>query len=134
MRHPSFDDHRTFCRVDEWSRKADKPGRTVSKHEVWTKVLRDGSVLRTSISKGRGEYGPGLFTRILRQQLRVTADEFWLVVDRGERPERDAAKERASTAVTVPLKALLRLRAMGYSDAEIRALSGPEIERLAQED
>lgn len=139
MRRASFADHRTFCRVDGWTRKADAPGRAVSKHEVWTKVLSDGSVLRTSVSKARGRYGPGLFTRIVKRQLRVTTEQFWLAVDKGERPPRDledarAPGTRAPGTSSLPLAAFLRLRAKGYSDAEIRALSRAEVERLTRDE
>jgi hypothetical protein len=66
--------------------------------------------------------------------LRVTARQFWLAVDKGEAPRREPPGAQSPRAATIPLKAFLRLRSMGYSDAEIRALSRSEIERLTQED
>ena len=83
-----FDEVRAFCRVDDWQRKADAPGRTVRKHEVWTKEVPDGRVLRVVTSKGSGEYSPPLAARILKHELEVTADEFWRAVREGTSPAR----------------------------------------------
>ena len=88
----------------------------MSKHEVWTKVLPDGSVLRTSISKGRGEYGAGLFSGSSSSSCESPRPSSG-GQSTGVSVLSATGGEPASTAATVPLKALLRLRAMGYSDA-----------------
>ena len=130
MRRATFDEHRRFCQVDGWQRRADKPGRSVSKHEVWTRTLPNGDILHTSISKGRGEYGPGLFTRIVRHQLGVTIDEFWTAVDKGVAPARDVTAPPRPQGTMLPLSVVLRLRSLGVTEAQMRALSPDEVARL----
>ena len=133
MRRATFDEHRRFCQVDGWLRTADGPGRTVSKHEVWTKILPTGDLLRTSISKGRGDYGPGLFTRIVKRQLRVTIDEFWAAVDRGVAPARVVAASPRPQGTMLPLSAVLRLRSLGLTEAQMRKMTADDVAGLLAE-
>lgn len=55
--------------------------RTTGDHKRYSKVLPDGTRLRTKVSRHPREgIGEDLFRRILRDQLRVTEQEFWAVV------------------------------------------------------
>jgi hypothetical protein len=89
MKQPTYQEHRRFCEVDGWKPTAAKPGRTAGKHEVWTKLLPNGELLRTQISHGRGEYRNRDFWATIRnEQLRVSEAEFWVVVNDGTAPVR----------------------------------------------
>ena len=130
MKPATTGDHRRLCEVDGWERKADTAGRRVRKHEVWTRRLSDGAVLRTSISKGQKQYGQQLFSRILTHQLQVTADQFWTAVDTGIRPHRPGDKAPAQEEPRIPLWMFMRLkRELGYSDADILEIGPDEAER-----
>jgi hypothetical protein len=78
MRTPTFAELKRFCEQDRWDSKR----RT--DHWRFTKKMPDGSLARTKVSFGAGQLNDAkLFAAILRDQLRVSADEFWRVVDRG---------------------------------------------------
>ena len=130
MKPVRFDDLRTFCRVDGWRCKADRPGRSVHKHEVWTKSLPDGEILRVVISKGSGEYTPRLASRILKHELRVTSADFWRAVRKGVPAERAAPKRERPEAQRLPLGVVRALLRAGYTEADLAGLSIDEAWRL----
>ena len=133
MRPARYDDVRAFCRTDGWTRKADAPGRTVSKHEVWIKALHDGTVLRTVISKGRGSYKASTTAHILKQELRVTEDGFWAAVRRGVPPRRPEPAARPATAETLPLGVVRALLAAGCTVDEMRSLTLAQAKRILKQ-
>jgi hypothetical protein len=133
MKPARYDDVRTFCRVDGWERRADTPGRSVAKHEVWTKALGDGSVLRTVISKGRGTYKASTTARILKHQLRVTEAEFWAAVRKGTPPRRPERTPRKRTGETLPLSLVRVLISAGYTTDDLRRLTLAEAKRLLRQ-
>jgi len=47
-----------------------------SRDDIYEKVQADGSISRVRVSKGTGEIGKGLFSRILKQQLGVSKEYF----------------------------------------------------------
>ena len=53
-------------------------------------ALPDGNVLRTRVSHpiDRSDYGPAFWSHVLRDQLKITEDEFWDCVNNGVRPPR----------------------------------------------
>ena len=59
-------------------------------HETYELGLADGRVLRTRISRppNKTTYGARMWAHILRDQLDVTADEFWTCVSDGVAPDR----------------------------------------------
>ena len=128
-----FDEVRAFCRVDDWQRKADAPGRTVRKHEVWTKEVPDGRVLRVVTSKGSGEYSPPLAARILKHELEVTADEFWRAVREGTSPARPSARPAPPEGVRLPYGLVRDLLAAGHSADELVGLSVEQARQLLEE-
>ena len=127
-----FDDLRTFCRVDGWTRKADAPGAAVRKHEVWTRQLPNGEVLRVAIPKGRGEYSPPLAHRILKHELRVTEPEFRAAVRDGVPPERPRAQPRPPEGPPLPYGLVRALLAAGHSQAELAGLTLEQAKRLLE--
>jgi hypothetical protein len=130
MKPATTSDHRTFCEVDGWERKGDKPGRHVSKHEIWTKRLADGTLLRTSVSKGDRQYGQQLYSRILTHQLQVTSKQFWDAVDRDIKPKRPGEVAMPAAERRIPLWMFVRLkRELGYTEDEIRTMGPREAEK-----
>ncbi len=129
MRHPTWDDIRRFCEVDGWTPTQLTRERKRRDHDRFQKALGDGRILRTRSSHGRAEIGdPALFTRILRHQLAVTAEEFWDAVDNRIPPQRsqeDATRsEEASPAHRLEDWLAVQLAiTVGLSDAEIGQLT-----------
>ncbi|WP_110929963.1 type II toxin-antitoxin system HicA family toxin [Paenibacillus bouchesdurhonensis] len=68
---PSWSDLENFLRRDGWVMI-----RQTGRDKIYQKTLPDGQILRSSVSKGTGEIGKGLFNRILKQQLRVDKEYF----------------------------------------------------------
>lgn len=88
-------------------------------------------MLRTRISHpiGPDTYGASLWVHILRDQLDVTAEEFWLCVDEGVLPRR------SSTSVPViekplPLSLVKALVAAGVTAQQLEGLSESEARSL----
>ena len=76
MRTPTWAQVERFCRIDGW-REVRRTG-----HVHFEKVLADGTVLRTHRSfASRKTMSPGRFRAIVRYQLRVTEEQFWLVLE-----------------------------------------------------
>lgn len=67
---PSWRDLRRFCEADGWTlyRETD--------HFYYRKVLYDGTVLRTKVSKGTGEIRGHLWEEIRKRQLQTTQAYF----------------------------------------------------------
>lgn len=65
-------DLETYLKHNGWEQYGSPRGRDIH----YRKVLPDGTVLRTSVSKGTGEIQKGLFETILKKQLKITRDEF----------------------------------------------------------
>lgn len=130
MRLPTLDDHRRFCEVDGWRRRA-RP----SKHEVWDKGLSDGRVLRTVISKGRGQYQKHTFARILKQ-LEVGEQEFWDAVERRRPPQRPSDEApRPGRGHTIPAALAYRLeRELGYTPERLRGMTADEARRILDQE
>lgn len=67
---PKWKDLKRYCENDGWTLYKD------TDHYYYRKVLPDGSVLRTKISKGSKEISKALWKSILSKQLRTTQEEF----------------------------------------------------------
>jgi hypothetical protein len=80
-------------------------------HETYELDLPDGRVLRTRISRppNKTTYGARIWAHILRDQLDVTADEFWTCVRDGVTPERSPTDgvEDVDDAIPVDVVKLL---------------------------
>ncbi|WP_093152698.1 cytotoxic translational repressor of toxin-antitoxin stability system [Saccharopolyspora antimicrobica] len=119
-------DHDTFCRVEEWTEVRNARGRTGTHHVTYELGLPDGRILRTRISHpvNRTDYGPRMWKHILRDQLQVEEDEFWVCVNDGIRPNR-GMPERHAESLPVDLVRLLIVR-VGLSEAEVASMSKDE--------
>jgi hypothetical protein len=80
-------------------------------HETFELGLADGRVLRTRISRppNKTTYGARMWAHILRDQLDVTADEFWTCVTDGVAPDRTSGDlvEEVDDAIPVDVVNLL---------------------------
>ena len=72
--------------------------------------LPDGRILYTRISHppDRTTYGPALWRHILRDQLEVTADEFWECVHDGVLPSRGVRPVPAEAVPLAVVRTLIR--------------------------
>lgn len=124
-------DHRRFCQREGWTQVRDARGRTGTHHETYELVLIDGSILRTRVSHpvNRTTYGRSLFAHILRDQLQVSAEEFWDCVRDGILPTRS---QHVPPTAGIPLRVVHQLMTRGgLSEDEIRGMSREEaMERL----
>ena len=85
--------HQRFCTVERWKLVTDATGRPASHHTTDKLVAPSGEVYRTRISHpiNRTTYAASMLAHILRDQLQVTADEFWGgCINGGVLPDRGA--------------------------------------------
>ncbi|MCX7429309.1 MAG: hypothetical protein NTW96_27260 [Planctomycetia bacterium] len=136
MRLPTYLDVRRFCAVDGWEEKAKRARRKGGDHYASVKTLDDGQVLYVQVSRGSGAYGdPNLVRFMFREELKVTAAEFWLAVDKGIPPARGRASQshdRQDESVPYDLVRNLTTRA-GYSLDEVLQLGKLEAVRAWNE-
>lgn len=132
MKPIRYDDLRAFCRIDGWISASDGPGRSTSKHEVWTKSLPGGATLRVVISKGRGEYSPRMAAFILKNEVRITEHEFWSAVRTGKAPQRPGRRPARPEGELLPLSLVRALLAAGYSQSDLEGLSLEEAKKLLE--
>lgn len=96
-------------------------------------ALPDGSVLYTRISHpvDRTDYGPSIWAHILRDQLHVTAEEFWDCVDHQVVPRRGEVPE-VTDAIPVGVIRALTVQAR-IPESEVHAMTKAEaIARLSE--
>lgn len=88
--------------------------------------LPDGRILYTRISHpvDRTVHGPSIFGRILRDQLEVSAEEFWDCVTHQVMPDRGQAQQPAE-AIPIGVIRILTQEAR-MSEAEVRAMTKAE--------
>ncbi|HBI03425.1 MAG TPA: hypothetical protein DDY49_05280 [Paenibacillaceae bacterium] len=67
----SWSDLESFVKREGWTLV-----RQTGRDKIYEKTLPNGDILRTAVSKGTGEIGKGLFSRILKQQLKCSKEYF----------------------------------------------------------
>jgi hypothetical protein len=82
---PTYAEHKRFCLIDKWTPVKGARGKTPD-HFYFNKTLRNGDVLRTKVSHRTGEYGPGLWQKICKHQLRLTKEQQFFDALRTKRP------------------------------------------------
>ncbi len=128
---PTRADHDRFCQREGWRKVRDARGRTGTHHVTYELDLPDGRILRTRVSHppDRTGYGPSIWAHILRDQLEVTAEQFWACVRDGTPPDRGmpAVPPEALPAEMVHLL----LTRVGLTEAEVAAMTKAEaVQRL----
>lgn len=131
---PTRADHDRFCRIEGWRQVRDAVGRTGTHHLTYELDLPDGRVLRTRISHppDRTDYGPSLWSHILRDQLSITEEEFWVCVRDATPPARGSVGAATQESLPAELVYLLTHR-VGLGEQEVAGLTKTEaIKRLNQ--
>lgn len=71
---PTWRELKRYCERNGWTRYKD------TDHYFYRKVLDDGTILRTKVSKGSGEIHYSMWQSILKKQLQTTQEHFNEVV------------------------------------------------------
>ena len=74
---PRWKELKRFCERDGWELYKD------TDHYYYRKILPDGTVLRTKVSRGSGEIHPHMWQEILKKQLKVTLINRYTAAHRG---------------------------------------------------
>lgn len=92
---PDRDAHHRFCQIEGWIEVTSATGPPVRHHQTFELVLDDGSILRTRLSRpvDRTTYSRSMWLHILRDQLAVSADEFWACVHDRVAPTRSTMSQ-----------------------------------------
>lgn len=108
-------------------------GKRGSHHVNYELPLPDGRVLYTRISHpvDRTDYGPSIFGHILRDQLQVSADEFWDCVTHRVLPDRGEAPHPAES---IPLGVIrILIQEAHIPEAEVHSMTKAEaVARVAE--
>lgn len=67
---PKWRELKRYLEKDNWELYKD------TDHYFFRKVLDDGTMLRTRVSKGSGEIPKKLWQEIMKRQLKITQEEF----------------------------------------------------------
>lgn len=126
-------DHQNFCVIEEWDERKRATGKRGTHHVNYELTLPDGGVLHTRISHpvDRTDYGPSIWAHILRDQLSVTAAEFWACVEHDVLPDRGSPPIPVD-AIPAGVVSVLITQAH-IPEAVVHAMTKAEaIERLAR--
>jgi hypothetical protein len=126
-------DHETFCITEGWAERKRATGKRGTHHVNYEFALPDGRILYTRISHpvDRTGYGPSIWSHILRDQLAVTAEEFWACIEDKVLPDR---QELQVPAETIPVGVVRVLIVEAHiPEAQVQAMTKAEaIQRLAE--
>jgi hypothetical protein len=70
----TYAEHQRFCVIDKWTSVKSARNKTPD-HFYFNKTLGNGEVLRTKVSHGTGQYGPALWHKIWKRQLRLIEEQ-----------------------------------------------------------
>ncbi|TCC40532.1 cytotoxic translational repressor of toxin-antitoxin stability system [Kribbella speibonae] len=125
-------DHENFCITEGWAERKRATGKRGTHHVNYEFALPDGRILYTRISHpvDRTGYGPSIWAHILRDQLAVTAEEFWACVEDKVLPDR---QELQVPTDTIPVGVIRVLVVEAHiPEAKVKAMTKAEaIQRLA---
>jgi hypothetical protein len=132
---PDRERHDDFCVIERWELVHGSTGKPVKHHRTYELVIPSGDILRTRISKpvDRTTYSSSMWSAILRDQLKITAKEFWECVYEKVLPDRGGAA-RESNPKALPLHILSELidRLGMAPEAAIRLSLEEAVTRIAQ--
>ena len=126
---PTRKDHQNYCLNEGWTRVRNARGKG-GHHVTFELTLPDGRVLRTRISHppNRQPYCPSMWAHILRDQLQVSENEFWVCIREKKVPQRGRVEP---TTPSIPAGVVAQLLSNGVEESEVRVMSRAEaIERL----
>ena len=121
------EDHDDFCTNESWQLVRGARGKPVQHHRTYTLAIWDGRILRTRISKpvDGTEYAPSMWAHILREQLEVSAAQFWACARERVVPDRGAPSPPARRHEAIPLHLVRALLDAGVAEADVLRLDGP---------
>lgn len=128
-------EHQRFCEIEGWQEVRNSRGKQTQHHITYELILSDGSIFRTRISRPANteQYGKGIWSHILDDQIHVTEAEFWESVDSKIPPQRTSSSV-SSEAVRLPAQIAYQLvHQMNLTYDEITALSLEEAVKLLNE-
>jgi len=126
-------DHEQFCLTEGWAERRRATGKRGTHHVNYELALPDGRILYTRISHpvDRTDYGPSIWAHVLRDQLDVTADEFWDCVENRVLPDRGLPVVPAESIPAGVVRVLVH--EAHVPEAEVRSMSKEQaVQRLAE--
>ncbi len=123
-------DHRDFCLNEGWTEVLGATGKKVRHHQTFRLGLWDGSQLRTHISHpvNKVTYGVKLESKILKMDLRVSANDFWQCVKAKVMPNRGEVKREPGAGV--PLYLYRELQKLGVTAKEFEGMNEAKAKAL----
>jgi hypothetical protein len=122
-------DHKKFVEVEGWMKKgtANAAGKT-GNHYRYSLRLTTGEILYTRVSHGSGTINDSsLVALILREQLRVSEEDFYRCVNDGTLPPRPAPENLGVPSEGLDAKLVRNLiNKVGLSQSEVAAMSKAE--------
>lgn len=120
-------EHREFCKVDQWAERKSARGKKPD-HDRFQKHLKDGTILLTKVSRNNKEYGPGLWKHIWSDQLQLESEEqFWEALRSGKPVPRPQDQTASPDKETIPGWLVQQLHyTVGVRMDEIRDMSAAE--------
>lgn len=123
----TWDDVESFLRADDWTMTRE------TSHEFFEKLLPNGDLLRTHISRSRHKtLSRGRFRAILRDQLRVSETDFWNAVRAGRPVIRPSASDEPPAQHPAWVMRVL-VDGLHLPVSEIEKLSSDEARRRVDE-
>lgn len=125
---PTRADHLRFVQVEGWVQKR-------SGHHVVFQLVVGDDILRTRIShppSAKDTYGKGMWGHILKDQLKVSEEEFWACVRDRTPPAR--SQPVAERPGGLPAEVVYQLvERVGLPEEEVRAMTKDEaVQRLRE--
>ena len=120
--------HVRFCQIERWAEVRNARGKPVRHHLTFELPLPSGKILRTRISRPANTevYGSSLWSTILEAQLCVTESAFWVCLDKGTLPTREAPPAQVPAGAIPAGLAYQLIHAVGLTDAEVASMSRVE--------
>ncbi|MGH2969600.1 MAG: hypothetical protein ACRDK0_11125 [Solirubrobacteraceae bacterium] len=128
MSIPRFGDIERFCRIDGWQQDTSVGG-SRQRHIRYEKQVTGQAALRTQVSHDRSSTpSPGRWKAILRNQLKITEEQFWEALRSGDPVDRTPPPPPPTPT---PVVDWVRegLRRAGLRDEQIDALEDVEAQQ-----
>ncbi|MFI4971208.1 MAG: hypothetical protein ACHP7H_00895 [Hyphomicrobiales bacterium] len=122
-------DHKKFVEIEGWTKKGTVSGAGKSgDHFRYSLRLNTGEILYTRVSHGSGSINdPSLVASILREQLRVSEQDFYRCVNDGTLPPRPAPDDLEAPVEGLDAKLVRNLiNKVGLSQPEVAAINKAE--------
>lgn len=134
MRLPTYKELRRYVDVEGWQDKDAASGKKEGDHHRYVFTTPTGERLFTKISHGRSQINDAdLFGHILRDQLHIDEEQFWVAVDRGVIPARPSPTITQPTDALDAKLARNLLKKVGLKPQQLTGMTQEEALRLWHE-